>query len=60
MIEKAIENQIRKAKDVTETRLYLETMEEILPKVEKIIIDDEVNNMINLLPLGNIDQKEVK
>jgi hypothetical protein len=33
-------------------------MEEILPKVEKIIIDDEVNNMINLLPLGNIDQKE--
>ena len=52
--------EYRKAKDVTETRLYLETMEEILPKVEKIIIDDEVNNMINLLPLGNVDQKEVK
>jgi membrane protease subunit HflK len=31
-----------KARAVTETRLYIETMEEILPPVEKILINPEV------------------
>jgi membrane protease subunit HflK len=32
----------KKAKDVTETRLYIETMEKALPPVEKILINPEV------------------
>ena len=52
--------EYRKAKDITETRLYLETMEDILPDVEKIIIDSDANNILNLLPLGNIGQNGAK
>ena len=48
----AVLKEYRKAKGVTETRMYLETMEEILPKIEKIIIPDaESGNLINLLNL---------
>ena len=48
----AVLKEYRKAKGVTETRMYLETMEEILPKIEKIIIPDaKSGNLINLLNL---------
>lgn len=50
---KAILKEYRKAEGVTETRLYLETMEEILPNIRKYIIPDEKSgNLINLLNLG--------
>jgi membrane protease subunit HflK len=43
-------NAYRQAKDVTRTRLYLETMEDILPKVEKVIVDsDEAGSVVNVL-----------
>ena len=38
------------SKDVTRTRMYLETMEEILPGIEKYILDEN-GNTIKLLPL---------
>jgi membrane protease subunit HflK len=41
-----------KAKDVTERRLYLETMEEVLPRIKKVIIDS--NGSKSLLELGII------
>jgi membrane protease subunit HflK len=45
----------RKAPDVTRKRIYLETMNDILPRVQqKIIVDDE---MKNVLPLLNLDTK---
>ena len=48
----AVLKEYRKAKGVTETRMYLETMEEILPKIQKIIIPDaKSGNLINLLNL---------
>ena len=47
--------EYRKAKDVTEKRLYLETMEQILPGVEKVILDQETGNLLNVLPLGNLE-----
>jgi len=48
----AVLKEYGKAKGVTETRMYLETMEEILPKIEKIIIPDaKSGNLINLLNL---------
>ncbi|TVP48552.1 MAG: FtsH protease activity modulator HflK [Mongoliibacter sp.] len=43
-----------KAPEVTKQRLYLETMERVLPKLgNKIIVDDKGNNV---LPLLNIDK----
>ena len=38
-------------KDVTLMRLYLETMEEILPSAQKYVIRNETGNLINWLPL---------
>jgi membrane protease subunit HflK len=41
-----------KAKDVTERRLYLETMEEILPRVKKVVVDSSGSK--SLMDLGII------
>jgi len=43
--------EYRKAPDVTRKRLYLETMEQILPDVEKIIIDPGTP-VVPYLPIG--------
>ncbi len=44
--------EYNKAKSITEKRLYLETMEKVLPNVEKIIVPDkDSGNMLNLLNL---------
>tara|TARA_B100000003_G_scaffold107802_1_gene96547 strand:- start:524 stop:1492 length:969 start_codon:yes stop_codon:yes gene_type:complete len=44
--------EYRKAKSITEKRLYLETMEKVLPDIEKIIVPDkDSGNMLNLLNL---------
>jgi membrane protease subunit HflK len=44
--------EYRKAKDITRERLYLETMEKVLPGVEKVIVPDkDSGNMLNLLNL---------
>ena len=47
--------EYRKAPDVTRTRLYLETIEKILPNVEKIVIDPQAGgNLLPFLPLRGI------
>ncbi|MBC8215282.1 MAG: FtsH protease activity modulator HflK [Candidatus Marinimicrobia bacterium] len=49
--------EYKKAKDITKKRLYLETMEEILPGIEKYIVPDGENgNLLNLLNLGGKDK----
>lgn len=49
----AVLKEYRKAKDITRERLYLETMEKVLPGVEKVIIPDkDSGNMLNLLNLS--------
>lgn len=53
--------QYRMAKEVTEKRLYIETMEEILPGVDKIIIEGELaKNILPHLPLNNKIKEAVK
>jgi membrane protease subunit HflK len=43
----------RRAPDVTRRRIYLETMQKVLPKIErKVILDQDLNG---LLPLLNLD-----
>ncbi len=44
--------EYKKAREVTETRLYLETMEKILPNIQKYVIDGEGNGgLLNILQL---------
>jgi membrane protease subunit HflK len=50
----AILKEYQKAKDVTRKRLYLETMEEVLPGIKKFIIDGDVNGVVQLLPLEKV------
>jgi membrane protease subunit HflK len=49
---KAIAREYRKAPEVTQKRLYLETMEAILPEVEKVIIEPGTAQVLPYLPLG--------
>lgn len=51
---KQIYAQYKNAKNVTRKRLYLETMSEILPKIEKVYIVDEKQK--GILPLLNLDK----
>ena len=54
----AIYEEYAKAEDVTLRRLYLETMQELLPRLgPKFIVDD---NQSNVLPLLNLNQKTLK
>ena len=54
-------SEYRKAKVVTERRLYLEMMEEVLPKVKKYVVDaGSRGQLINLLNLDGLQRKEVK
>lgn len=45
--------EYRLAPEVTRRRLYLETMEEILPGIEKMVVEPNTVNMLPMLPLGN-------
>ena len=50
---KAIWEEYRNAKEVTKRRLYLEMMEEVLPKIDEIyIIDSEQKGLVPFLQLG--------
>jgi len=44
--------EYQKAPEVTRKRLYLETMEIVLPDVEKVIIEPGTANVLPYLPLG--------
>ena len=46
--------QYKSAKDITRKRLYIETMEKVLPKAKKIVIDPKVGGKV--LPLLPLDQ----
>ncbi len=52
----------RQSKDVTTTRIYLETLESIFSNVNKVIIDSEVGNagggVVPYLPLPEIKKKQ--
>ena len=48
-----------KSKEVTTKRIYLETFEEILSNVNKVIIDSDVSNsgVLPFLPLPEVNNK---
>jgi membrane protease subunit HflK len=49
---RALAAEYKKAPRVTEKRLYLETMEAILPSVEKVIVEPGTTQLLPYLPLG--------
>ena len=49
----AVEREYRKAPEVTRKRLYLETMEAVLPSVEKVVIESGTTQVLPYLPLGS-------
>ena len=48
----ALQTEYALAPEVTRRRLYLETMEEILPKMQKMIVESESVNMLPMWPFG--------
>ncbi|MCH8157209.1 MAG: FtsH protease activity modulator HflK [Nitrospinae bacterium] len=46
-------NEYKKAPDITRQRIYLETMEEILPSVQKFIMGNQKQGVLPILPLGS-------
>ncbi|HUI28025.1 MAG TPA: FtsH protease activity modulator HflK [Candidatus Kryptonia bacterium] len=51
----ALQEEYEKARDVTRLRLYLETMEQILPRVNKIILDEVAGKqVVPYLPLDQV------
>ncbi|MDH5762993.1 MAG: FtsH protease activity modulator HflK [Nitrospinota bacterium] len=44
--------EYKKAPEVTKTRIYLETMEEIFPDMNKVIMPDSKNGVLPILPLN--------
>ncbi len=49
--------EYKNAPEITKKRLYIEAMEEVLSKVDKVIIDKNVSgSVLPLLPLGNMKQ----
>jgi membrane protease subunit HflK len=48
----ALLTEYRKAPSVTRSRIYLETLEEVLPRLEEIyVMDDKTGGLLPLLPL---------
>jgi membrane protease subunit HflK len=52
-------DQYVKAEDITRRRIYLETMEEVLSKVNKVLIDERgaTNGVVPFLPLPELDRR---
>ena len=54
----AIMKEYQAAEEVTRKRMYLETMQEILPSVTDIyVIDKEQRSILPFLNVGNVPQK---
>ena len=51
----ALYKEYQKSPEVTRRRIYLETMERVMPKLgKKVIIDESANQVLPLLPLDSL------
>jgi len=51
--------EYKKARDITRTRIYLETLEEILPRVEQVLVDQKISErLLPYLPLDRFEKKQ--
>jgi len=56
----AIYQQYKKAPDVTRRRMYLETMEDILAGMNKVIVDQKSGGVVPYLPLPQLHSNSAK
>ena len=57
----SIYNEYSKAKEVTQERMYLETMEKVLADIDKVIIEKNAGSgVVPYLPLPELGKKKVK
>ena len=55
----SIYNEYAKAKEVTQERMYLETMEKVLADIDKVIIEKNAGSgVIPYLPLPELGKKK--
>ena len=54
----AIYNEYAQAKQVTQERMYLETMEKVLADIDKVIIDRKAGGVVPYLPLPELTKKK--
>ena len=54
----AIYSEYAKAKQVTQERMYLETMEKVLADIDKVIIDRKAGGVVPYLPLPELSKKK--
>ncbi len=54
----AVYNEYKKSQDVTKKRMYLETMEQIMEGMDKIIIDGKSNGVQPYMPLKELGAKQ--
>ena len=54
----AIYTEYAKAKQVTQERMYLETMEKVLADIDKVIIDRKAGGVVPYLPLPELTKKK--
>jgi len=53
----ALEEQYRKAPEVTRTRIYLETLAAVLPAAgKKLIFDEKAKGILPMFPLGQVQE----
>jgi len=48
----AIEREYRRAPEITRRRIYLETMETVLPNVETVVVEEGTAQVLPYLPIG--------
>ncbi|PHZ84952.1 FtsH protease activity modulator HflK [Paremcibacter congregatus] len=53
----AVYEQYKMAKDVTRRRMYLETMEDILGRTDKVILENDGTGVLPYLPLPNVKKQ---
>ncbi|HEY4545634.1 MAG TPA: protease modulator HflK [Pedomonas sp.] len=53
----AVYEQYKLAPAVTRKRIYLETMEDVLSDVDKVILDSSSNNVVPYLPLNELNKR---
>ena len=57
----SIYNEYSKAKEVTQERMYLETMEKVLADIDKVIIEKGAGSgVVPYLPLPELGKKKAK
>lgn len=53
-------SEYQKAREVTARRLYLETMEDVMQKSNKVIIDSKARGVVPYLPLNDLNARPAK